>query len=337
MELQVLNHVQEFNWNFQEIRKQLASHIEKYHGLVVTEDNLKDMEAAQKEIAAFRINIDGFRKEVKKKMEEPYKQFEGEIKELQALVEQAEAPLKKQILQYELERVKAREVELLEFGRKTAKSLGLRDDYFKLAIPSKWTNRTAKTTAVKKEIITEIENLLDNQRQADEAAELKRQREELIIQLCESSSKGFGLKTAIVPADIAHLVKDVSLMDIPTIIQEACSARLELEVEAAKPPEPVEQPIVTPVEALPLMPPELMPTDYAKVPAPDQLPEPPPAQRVPMPPPVPPSSAIAPTLYFDCVIRYPKITIRQAAAIKQFIAAQGIQYEVVSQIQRSDA
>lgn len=327
MELQVLNHVQEFNWNFQEIKQAVTEYIEKYHGLVVTEENLKDMEAAQKEVAAVRIKIDGFRKEVKKRLEEPYKQFDIEIKELQALVEKAEGPLKEQIYKYETDRIKKREEELMQFAKKTAAGLGVRDDYFKLAIPSKWTNRTARDSAIKKEIVSEIEAMLEQQRRDDEAIELLRQRAELIDQTCAEHSKLLSLKTPVTAEDVSHILAEAKLSEIPAIVIDFCCKRHELETRAAE------------ADSSPSLPES--PTDSCERESSTETQQPPlpppPAQRVPMPPPVPPSSAIAPTLYFDCVIRYPKITIRQAAAIKQFIAAQGIQYEVVSQIQRSDA
>lgn len=94
MEPKIIENNNKFVWNFLEIKANLTNYIEKYTSLVVTEINLHDMESAQKEVAGIRIKIDGFRKEVKRKLEEPYKQFETEIKELQALVEQAEKPLK---------------------------------------------------------------------------------------------------------------------------------------------------------------------------------------------------------------------------------------------------
>jgi hypothetical protein len=73
MEPKIIKDVHEFTWNFSDIKANLSNYIQKYTGLVVNEDNLKEMESAQKEIAGVRIKIDGFRKDIKKKLEEPYK------------------------------------------------------------------------------------------------------------------------------------------------------------------------------------------------------------------------------------------------------------------------
>ncbi|MBU2704181.1 hypothetical protein Ga0466249_005335, partial [Sporomusaceae bacterium BoRhaA] len=150
MEPKIIKDVHEFTWNFSDIKANLSGYISKYTGLVVTEDNLKDMEAAQKEIAGVRTKIDGFRKTVKKKLEEPYKQFESEIKELQALIEQAEKPLKEQIDKYEEARVVKLESELLTFAENTSNNLGLRPEYVgKFSIQSAWIKRTAKITTTR--------------------------------------------------------------------------------------------------------------------------------------------------------------------------------------------
>lgn len=86
-DLKIISNIHKFQWNFAEIKQNIEGNIEKYVGLVVTDENLKDMEATQKEIASIRTKVDGFRKAVKKEMEKPYKVFEGEIKELKELIE----------------------------------------------------------------------------------------------------------------------------------------------------------------------------------------------------------------------------------------------------------
>ncbi|SFM37009.1 DUF1351 domain-containing protein [Pelosinus propionicus] len=342
-ELKIISNEHKFVWNFADIKQNLNSHIEKYVGLVVTEENLKDMESTQKEISSIRTKIDGFRKEVKKKMDEPYKVFEGEIKELLQLIEKAETPLKKQILEYENDRVLKLEEELKKFAQTTATNMGVRDEYFKFSVQSKWTNRTAKKNAVRKEIVTEIESMLDSQRRDDEAKEMARQRIDLIKGQCVAHS--VGLKTPIMPDDVNHLLVDASLADIPNIIMAECQKRADMEAKAAAPnvePAPrvldhVHHPDDNSIgfpnygEGIEGTNPDWV--DEALNPASFHVPPLPPVSR-PMPP-IPPMPPTCETPY-DVILKLPGITIPQAGALKAFMASQGISYEIVSQTRRSE-
>lgn len=324
-EPQILTNVHEFSWNFDQIKAVVAGHIEKYHGLVVTDENLKDMEKAQKEVAGVRISLDKFRKQVKAKMEEPYKAFELQVKELQSLVEDAEGPLKVQIQVYEDERIKTARKAWEEFSKKTAGNMGLRDEYGPVPIDEKWLNRGAKSATVRKEIVSIIEGLLVQQKNADDAAALAKQRAELIQNLCEVHSA--GLKTPVTPAEVSHLLKSAELLEIGPIIVEACDARREMERRAAE------------AAAAPPMPPEVMSTSMEPVRtiiAPEPMPPvPKPTQSFDPPMPTAQLTPAAPCppscVTYRVVLEFPAITMDQAAAAKAFYTQHGINYKPISQ------
>lgn len=368
-DLKIISNVQEFTWNFAEVKKTIEGNIQKYVGLVVTEENLKEMETAQKEIASIRTKVDGFRKAVKKKMEEPYKVFEGEIKELLQLIEKAETPLKEQTLKYEQDRIAIKEDELKKFAQKTATNMGVRPEYFKIVIPSTWTNRTAKQAAVRKEIVKAIETMLDAQRRDDEAAEMAKQRAGLIESQCLTHS--VALKTPVVPEDVNHLLVGVALPDISGIILAECQKRAEMEAKAAAVVPSIE-PVTPPQnnERFELgisfpdngieddlnrddgiyigfastsnpIPRELATFVEVKEPAvfppyPSPLSDPGPRPTTPMPPlpPMPPFNNVQPPQpqLFNCVIEFPNITAQEGAAIKEFISSRAISYKIISQV-----
>jgi hypothetical protein len=343
-ELKIISNEQEFKWNFAEVKQNIEGNIEKYVGLVVTEENLKGMESAQKEIASIRTNVDGFRKVVKKKMEEPYKAFEAEIKELMQLIEKAETPLKKQILEYENDRITKKEAELKNFAQGTATDMGVRDEYFKITIPSKWTNRTARESSVKREIVAEIGSMLETQRRNDEALELQRQKEEMIVAVCAVHS--IGLKTPVTSNDIAHLIVNAELAAIPNIIMAECQKRAEMERKAAEPKVESAPPVLDHVHhpddnsiGFPNYGEEVENVDpcpewgYLKNNYPVEENHAQPATKLPPMPPMPPIIRETP---YDVTLKLPGVTISQAGLLKAFMASQGISYEIVSQTRRSD-
>jgi len=104
LEPKTLKLVQEFNWNFADIKAALSSRLTSFVGLVVTDENLKEMEKTQKSIASLRTQVGKFKLQVKKDLEKPYLQFEVQIKELLNLVESVEKPIKDQLEVYENKR-----------------------------------------------------------------------------------------------------------------------------------------------------------------------------------------------------------------------------------------
>jgi len=338
IEPHIISFSYDLQWNYTDAKAALESVVERYVGLAVTDENLSDMEKTQKEIASFRIKLDKFRKEKKKQLSAPVDDFETEIKKLLSIVDKAEAPLKDQILKFEDTRRQNCHNELLEWAKTTAKKLGLRDQNFAITIRQQWTNRGARESIVHKEIVDEIDSLLTKQRQADEAAELKRQRFVLIEQLCDSNSKAFGLSTPVNCIDVAAAVEHAGLAELSGIIAEECRKRREVELRAAAAAMPPAPPIPPVPERQTCNEwPDTVPNyEYEcsnDFPPPTPLPAVPPApppMRTPTNFSVAPSAPV-PTEIWTVVLKLPQITFEQAQGFKQHLASNNIKYEVVSQ------
>ena len=55
--------------NFNEVKSSLEDTMDKYRGIIVTEENLKKCKTTQKDLAKLRRGIDEYRKNVKKEIE----------------------------------------------------------------------------------------------------------------------------------------------------------------------------------------------------------------------------------------------------------------------------
>lgn len=80
--------------NYDSLKENLMQNLEKYKGIVVSEDNLKNCKETRKELARLKNSIDNFRKAKKKEMSAPIKEFEDKCKTLYTLVEDVEKPIK---------------------------------------------------------------------------------------------------------------------------------------------------------------------------------------------------------------------------------------------------
>lgn len=159
--------------NFEEVKASLVETMDKYKGIVVTEEGLKDCKATQKELAGLRNKIDGYRKEVKREMEAPIKEFEGKCKELIALVGEVEKPIKEGITVFDdtrrLEKVKKVNELIIE----CVQAKGLNDKYkAKIGIHNINITLTNSIKSIKEEIETKVDILLHQQIEEEKAKEI---------------------------------------------------------------------------------------------------------------------------------------------------------------------
>ena len=320
MQLIVIENTSVFRWNFDDIKARLLSGIEKYTGLTVTDENLPEMEKNAREIASLRTKVNRFRIDTKKQLTATADKFDAEVKELAAIIDQAEAPLKEQLQKYEDERVKAKETELLQFAWKTCVAVGVRDEHYQTyQVPSKLTQRGTSDKQAKQEVASAMEQLLETQRSSDtmlaeqarlkEEADKQRQaRRDLLDILCKSRSQSAGLQTPITVGDIERqypLLESIDTPDLPGVVDREVERRAKIEQAAVKTAPP------PPMQAPPVMGP------------PPVMVQPPTTQG---PPPTAPIKLWDVTLKFRC-------TTAQAGQLKPMFAAQGLTYEVVTQME----
>ena len=229
-ELQVINKAGRIQWNIDIFREGLTGYVEGFRNLVVTKDNLKDMEKSQKVLASVRIKLDKFRKATKADYDKPLKVFEMEVKSLQDIIADAEIPLIDQLKKYELQRVNAERLRLKGIAQEFATSIGLREEYFfDFSIIEQWTNRTARDGIVVREMQSQLEQIVQRQDLDDRQKEMDALKQQQIEMLCQTTSDLFGLNTPITAWDCAHATKGCTLGDLPQIIKIVAQKRADVE------------------------------------------------------------------------------------------------------------
>lgn len=148
------------NVNFEEVKDALTDNLEKYKGIVVTDDNLKDCKEIQKDLSKLKRDINSSRKEIKKQLEAPIKNFDGQCKELVDLISEVDLPIKEGIaifdeMKREEKREYAREMikaALIEYPLdiKYSNQISVLDKYTLVAISKK---------AIKEDIFNRVEGL----------------------------------------------------------------------------------------------------------------------------------------------------------------------------------
>ena len=200
--------------NFEEVKESLKRNLEKYENTIVTEDNLKDCKAMQKELAGLRNQVDNKRKEVKRVLEAPIKEHDKETKELIAIIEEVEKPIKEGIKVFDdkrrEEKRKFADVKIFEICQK----LNLEKKYAdQLTVLDKYLNLSASAKSVVEDIEQRAE-VLKQQQNMDKV------RAEMVKANIESALETVNL-TLKTPLEYKDFEKYLALgWDGPRIVRE---------------------------------------------------------------------------------------------------------------------
>ncbi len=200
--------------NFEEVKESLKRNLEKYENTIVTEDNLKDCKAMQKELAGLRNQVDNKRKEVKRVLEAPIKEHDKETKELIAIIEEVEKPIKEGIKVFDdkrrEEKRKFADVKIFEICQK----LNLEKKYAdQLTVLDKYLNLSASAKSVVEDIEQRAEALKQQQN-------MDKVKAEMIKANIESALETVNL-TLKTPLEYKDFEKYLSLgWDGPRIVRE---------------------------------------------------------------------------------------------------------------------
>lgn len=253
IEPQVIDSNLTLTWNNAELAKYLEEKLEKYNGLVVTEDNLKEMKSVLKEIVSIRTKLTRFGADKKRELKIPYNTFTAELEQVLAVVSRVENPIANQINEFEQQEMLKRKETVLNMVEDKTQSLDIREEYKNRVIPNPkwWENKTAKMSDVALAIEEMLKGVLEQQQNDDDLKRMQAEKVEMIKMKIDLFNQNYALDTPIQYEEIKHRVDNVSFGELDSVIAEEFEKRLEIELKAKEPqqakPDPVftEQPQVT--------------------------------------------------------------------------------------------
>ncbi|WP_059361906.1 DUF1351 domain-containing protein [Veillonella tobetsuensis] len=225
---------QVFKWNKDEIKSYFEAQLEKYKGLVVTEENYKEMVSAKNEIVKYRTTLDKFCKEKKRELKRPIELFEEEVNEVLKVVYDAEKPLAEQIKYFDEKEVQEKTETINKFIEKMVEKYYVRAEYAEqLQRDKRWLNKTAKM----KDIETSIEGMMieiaKRQQSDDDYKQILAEKEGMIEFVVDTCNQQYELATPITFNECWPVVKDMPLDQAREFINSKFAKRNEME-EAAR-------------------------------------------------------------------------------------------------------
>ena len=251
IEPQVIDSNLSLTWNNAELAKYLEEKLEKYNGLVVTEDNLKEMKSVLKEIVSIRTKLTRFGTDKKRELKIPYNTFTAELEQVLAVVSRVENPIANQINEFEQQEMLKRKETVLNMVEDKAQSLGVREEYKNRVIPNPkwWENKTAKMSDVALAIDEMVKNVLEQQQNDDDLKRMQAEKVEMIKMKIDLFNQNYVLDTPIQYEEIKHRVDNIPFGELDNVLSNEFEKRLEIEmkVKESQQAEPIftEQPQVT--------------------------------------------------------------------------------------------
>ena len=254
VEPQILSADLNVTTNFEDVKKNLQIITEKYKGLVVTDQNQKDMEKTLREVVSLRTSIQKFEVNGKRKLRRPMDQFAEACKELLKIVNEAERPLREQLDAYEARRQEGVTKVILHKYEELALDAGLREEFRSCDILSKWMNKTAKLKDIYEDISRLVSEQATAQKQHDDLKELRNSRRELALLQIEKANRDYALATPITEDFLTDELLDTSAEIIKNTINEEALRRHEMDENARQvsspavsAPPPAAKPPVVPI------------------------------------------------------------------------------------------
>lgn len=251
IEPQVIDSNLTMTWNNAELAKYLEEKLEKYNGLVVTEDNLKEMKSVLKEIVSIRTKLTRFGTDKKRELKIPYNTFTAELEQVLAVVSRVENPIANQINEFEQQEMLKRKETVLNMVEDKAQSLGVREEYKNRVIPNPkwWENKTAKISDAALAIDEMVKNVLEQQQNDDDLKRMQAEKVEMIKMKIDLFNQNYALDTPIQYEEIKYRVDNIPFGELDNVLSNEFEKRLEIEMKAKEPQqtEPIftEQPQVT--------------------------------------------------------------------------------------------
>lgn len=236
-------------FDFERLVSDAKAMVAKYDGLLVTEEQVKDIKKEMAGINAAKLRLDKARKEAVRKVSEPIKAFEAKIKEVCAIFDHAYDALGLQVREFERKEreekrqsVQAMIDESIRLAKEANPSMA---DKFALAVQEKWLNKTSSFKSIQAEIDAAIVEQIKAEAELQRLEQQKAERRLLIENAVKSGNKTYVLDLSVsqfmTPQLTSLDMEAMSVLDhIETIFREKSQEKDN--VQPAQEPTPLDAP-----------------------------------------------------------------------------------------------
>ncbi len=224
IELKVLEvKAPEVLFNDCEISVYLDRLLEKYKGLIFTDEMAKECKNTVTELNKLIKSVDSFRLKYKKELLSPISEFETKCKSLVEKIQNVQEPLKLQSEEFERKRKEERKKEVLIFIEEAFKITALQEKWReKLNFKEEWLNFSLSNSKCKQSIMIDVERLLSEQKSYYDKLEVINTKTELY-------SLKFGLEIPLIPENFYYMLDNYEGYEIDNKIYQIAEKNKEMQ------------------------------------------------------------------------------------------------------------
>ncbi|MDE7371288.1 MAG: DUF1351 domain-containing protein [Desulfovibrio sp.] len=228
------------SFNYAGLEAQATALMAKYEGLVVSEDQVKDIKKEMAEINALKIRLDSARKEAKRQIEVPVKEFEAQVKKICAIFDRTYAALGAQVKAFAEKEREEKRAKVQPIIEEELQGASARVDPFPIPIQESWLNKTTSLKSVREAIRDIIEQRIQSEAARKQTEQARTERASAIEQAVKAANAEYG--TALTVAQFmsqGNLNLETPLTDVTMGImqaaQTAANAQAARQAPAATP------------------------------------------------------------------------------------------------------
>lgn len=216
-------------FDYESLVAQANAMVAKYEGLIVTEDQVKEIKKDMAELNATKARIDNARKEVVKKINEPVKAFEAQIKDVCAIFDRAWQHLNEQVQAF-VQKEKEEKREIVKAA--IQEELELQKDAiepFPIPVQDNWLNKTTSMKAVREAIKNIIAQRIEMEAMRCRVEQARNERAAAIEQAVKAANESGASLSVSQFMTSANLDLDTPLAEVVNRVSKAA------EQQTAKP------------------------------------------------------------------------------------------------------
>lgn len=150
--------VQKIDWNFDELKAEIATASQEYATSVYTDDTIKNAKADRAKLRKFVDAMNSERTRIRKKLLEPDEEFGVQIKELTGIIEKAIVNIDDQVKDYERRQREEKTAKVREFYDSNINDLADILPFEKVFRPE-YANASTTMKSIKEELLTLIQKV----------------------------------------------------------------------------------------------------------------------------------------------------------------------------------
>lgn len=232
LEINVSKSLAVIEWNKDIVVSWANQYAEQYKDVKFDDDSVERVKEVCADLSSKVKRLDEIRLTQGQAFAAPLNKFYSDIKEVQAVLNSVRDPLWEKVKKYESDERERRGEIVKQWISAICERVGLRSEFsVMIEVADSWKIKSASKAKVRAEIEAKATALMAMQSAADQAEELKRQREEMAVMMCKLQSEAAGLAVPIQSKDI-YGMDNLSLMDLPAAITAAVTKQRDAEQAA---------------------------------------------------------------------------------------------------------